>query len=463
MSKSIHWSISALLLLLSGCASMRGILDRETHAHAFLAEMDESTAQALADPAPLTLDQCIVAALKYNLNIKTADLEARLAKLKRRVAFANFLPEISVEYTSVELNKAPASTMIAGLSTQVQDRIVRDTAVQAQMPIFAPATWFLYAAHQRGEEIGILAAEYVRQMITLQVTGLYFQSLATTELQRTLEAQRGAAAALAFEVEAYHREGMATDADLAQVRVLLMARENALKANALSNERTLAELLAAMGLSPMEQIALEASHPLQIPKGELADWILEALLNNPRLFIADRQAAIEREKTRIAIADFLPMLAGFASRSHTSNSFMTYPYASAMGFTGLMTVFNGFANINEYRAARVQEEKAWLAREQESLAVMLEVIKIHSALDEMRSALNLADAAAAAEKTALAEQTARMREGLLRPSEILETVAKHDAAQVNAANARYQEQVLTAMARSVLGSRYRTHKEAPHD
>lgn len=455
--------VLALAGLAQGCATFDGDSVRKTDAEAFQSAIDARTAQALAGDAPLDLDRCIAIALENNLDVKSADLNARLAKLNRRTAFANFLPEISLQYTSTELDKTPMSTMIAGLGIPVQDRIVRDTAVQAQMPIFAPATWFLYAAYQRGEEIGVIAADYTRQMIALQVTGLYFQCLATQESRRTLEAQQAAAAALAREVESYHREGMVTGADLARVRVLVMAREQALESNARANERNLAELLEAMGLAPTAAITLEASQPVTAPEGELADWILDALLNNPRLAIADRQVAIEREKVRIAITDFLPMLAGFAGRSHTSNSFMTYPYTTALGFTGLMTLFNGFANINEYKAARAEQEKAFLAREQENLALMLEVVKARSTLEDARATLRLADAAAAAEETALAEQTAKMREGLLRPSEMLDTVAKHDAAQVNATNARYQEQVMAAIARNVLGATYMVLKDADHE
>lgn len=463
MRKYLSFALAGLFLLASGCATLEGILDRKANTEAFQAEIQARTAQALEGDTPLDLDRCIAIALENNLDVKSADLNLRLAKLNRRIAFANFLPEVTLQYTSTELNEAPASSMIAGLSTTVQDRIVRETAVQAQMPIFAPATWFLYAAHKRGEEIGTIAADYTRQMIALQVTGLYFQCLATQEARRTLEAQQEAATTLAAEVEAYHREGMVTDADLAQVRLLPLARENALESNARAGERNLADLLTAMGIAPTASPALDASRPLTAPEGELEDWILKALLDNPRLTIADRQAAIEREKVRIAIANFLPMLAGFAGRTHTSNSFMTFPYATAFGFTGLMTVFNGFANINEYRAARVEEEQAFLSREQESLALMLEVVKAHSNLMDARSTLRLADAAAEAEQLTLTEQTAKMREGLLRPSEMLDTVAKHDAAQVNAANARYQEQVMIAIVRNVLGATYGVKKDAENE
>ncbi|MFA7691892.1 MAG: TolC family protein [Candidatus Hydrogenedentales bacterium] len=459
MFKMLNMVVIGAFIVVSGCAAFNGVTHGESARHAFLAATEQRTEEVLAEDESLDLDRCIAIALEHNLDIEAADLNARLATLNKRLAFSHFLPELTFQYTSTELNKAPASTMIAGVSTTVQDRIVRETALQAQMPIFAPATWFLYAAHQRGEEIGALVADYTRQMIALQVTGLYFQSLATRELRRTLEAQRDAASALVSEVEAYHREGMVTDADLAQVRLLLLVRENELSANARAEERNLADLLTAMGLSATARPTLDVSTPLQVPEGTLDDWIMKGLLENPRLQIADRQLAIEHEKLRIAVTEFLPILAGFAGRSHTSNSFMAYPYVSAFGFTGLMTVFNGFANINEYKAARVREEQAFLSREQASLAVMLEVVRAQSSLEDAQSMVTLADAAFEAEKLMLKEQRLKMREGLLRPSEMLDRVAKHDAAEVNAAGARYQEQVMIAIARNVLGITHISSKD----
>ncbi|HDP35210.1 MAG TPA: TolC family protein [Candidatus Hydrogenedentes bacterium] len=452
-----------LLALSSGCATFDAISVRRTGADAFLADLDECTTAVLGERGALDLDQCIAIALENNLDIKHAELEARLATLGRRIAFANFLPEVTFDYTTMELNNAPTTALFGSVKTSMQDRIVRETALQAQMPIFAPATWFLYALHQRGEEISGVALDYTRQMIALQVTGLYFQCLATRESGGVFEAQRDAAAALAREIEAYHSEGLVTDADIAQVRVLFMAREQALTMNGRAYERNLAELLTAMGCAPTADIGLAASMPLELPQGALDDWILEALLNHPRLAIADRLEAIEREKVRIAVAGFLPALVGFASRSHTSNSFLAYPYVSAFGFTGLMTVFNGFANVNEYRAARVGQEKAFLAREQESLALMLEVVKAHANLADAQANLELAAAAADAAEIMLNEENAKMREGLLRPSEMLDTVARHDEAQVNAVNAQYQEQVMIAITRNVLGATYRGKEDANNE
>ncbi len=459
MPKLLVPTLTAVFCLLQGCATFPGLSSRLDDRDAFLDALDERTDAALAQDHPFTLDRCIAVALENNLDVKKADLEARLAKLNRRIAFSNFLPEISLSYNHTELNEAPGSAIFGSMKTTVQDRIVNETAMNAQMPIFAPATWFLYALHRRGEEIGTIAADYTRQMIALQITGLYFQSLAVEEAQRVLEARHAAAKALAKEVEAFHGEGMATDADLAQIRVLVLAQENECARNARAKDRCLAELLTAMGLSPAAKLQLAPSTPLEKPEGSLEEWLLESLLNHPRLAAADRLAAIEREKVRIALADFLPALVGFASRSHTSNSFMAYPYASAFGFAGVMSIFNGFANVNEYRAARVEQEKAFLTREQESLALMLEVVRAHSRLEDSQADLKLAEAASTASEMMLKEETAKMREGLLRPSEMLDSAARHDAALVNAVAARYQNEVMIALARNVLGATHIGQKE----
>ncbi len=442
------------LLLAHGCARFDALITRRTEADAFLSHIDARTKAALEVDAPLDLDRCIAIALENNHDIKSADLERRLAMLNKRIAFANFLPEVTFDYTYTELNEAPASAIFGSMKTTMQDRIVRETALQARMPIFAPATWFLYALHQRGEELSAVASDYTRQMIALQATGLYFQCLATRESRRALEAQRDAAVALAREIEAHHNEGLVTDADLAQVRVLRLMRENALELNARAYEQNLAELLTAMGLAATADLELAGSTTIAPPEGTLDDWILKAMLRHPRLAIADLVVAIEEEKVRIAITEFLPTLIGFASRSHTSNSFMAYPYVSAFGFAGLMTVFNGFATVNEYRAARVEQEQAFLRREQESLTVMLEVVRARAGVSDATDNAQLAEAAAEAAVIMLREEKAKMREGLLRPSEMLDTIARHDEAQVNAVNARYQKQVMAAVARNVLGATY---------
>lgn len=446
----------------TGCARFDAETVRHEQSISFGEEVESRTKAALSSETPLTLDQCIRIALEHNLDIQAADCTARIARLNRLASFANFLPAVEMNYTSTELNRTPSSSMLGPFAVSVQDRIVRETMVQAQMPVFAPATWFLYDAHRRGEEMGALAADYTRQMIALQVSGLYFQCLALEEAGKALESQRNAAEGLCKDVEAYFREGLAMESDTLQARTLVLARKTDCEKNSRALDEARSGLLEAMGLSPIARFQLEADMPIAPPKGGLEDWILHAMLNHPRLALADRQVALEEDKVKIAITEFLPILAIFSGRNHTTNSKNTFPYMTALGFTGVMTLFDGFANINEYRAARVNREKVYIAREQESLAVMASVYRAHLHLENAKADIALANAALEAASAVLREAESRLHEGLANSSETLEATARRDTAAARAVAATFQEQLAAAVARNVVGDTFRG-KEVPKD
>jgi hypothetical protein len=70
-------------------------------------------------------------------------------------------------------------------------------------------------------------------------------------------------------------------------------------------------LLETLGLSPLAEFQLQLPDPVQDATPELPDLMTEALLNgsNPRR--GPQYRAAERQ-TRMAIADFLPNLFGWA-------------------------------------------------------------------------------------------------------------------------------------------------------
>ena len=82
---------------IQGCATFDGAFLRQTDAEAFLAKTTARTDAVLAEGDAFTLSRCIIVAQENNLNVKTADLEKRLARLNRRIAFSNFLPEVTLQ------------------------------------------------------------------------------------------------------------------------------------------------------------------------------------------------------------------------------------------------------------------------------------------------------------------------------------------------------------------------------
>jgi outer membrane protein len=253
------------------------------------------------------------------------------------------------------------------------------------------------------------------------------------------------------DVRAFCDEGVVAQWQALEAQVALKDRQNSLRAIRDEQIKARAVLMATMGLSPMSTVTLLEDTPLERPDGSLSDYVLEALLNHPRLAIADRQIAIEKDKVKIAIADFLPSLVGFASRTNTSDSHLMYRNYWAGGLSATLSIFNGFANINGYKAAKENAEKAFVEREQQALTLMLEVVQADLDLTDSEDNMSLAEIAYEAASARYEEIRAHWKEGLVDSAEMLDALARKDQAQANVMNARYRLQVSIATLFNVMG------------
>lgn len=445
---------------LTGCKSFNGEKIRRGHAESYPQALAQVTEQALADKEPLGLEDCVRLALEHSLETRSAEIGQRIAKLDRKIAFANFLPSVSADYMHYEFD--PEISLEFSDTTLNIDK-VRAMTWQANMSIFNPATWFLYSMRKRGAEIAELVTDYTKQMTVLQVTLLYFQSLSLEEMDQALEGALAAAVATEAELRALHDEGLLSEWQAEQARVLVLARRIERDRTRRHLTESKADLLAVMGLSPMADITLQAQTPLERPPGALEELILEALLCHPQLRIADRSVEIGKEQVKVAVANFLPQLFGFVSFPDSLDDLVETSDQWMYGLSGTMTLFNGFANINEYKAARERREESFLEREQASLAVMLEVVRAHLMLATVTEQTELAQQVYAVTAKRLAETEQKWREGLVNSSELLDLRAERDKARVQAINARFQYQVSTATLLNVMGKTKIDYEEPEHD
>jgi len=367
---------------------------------------------------------------------------------------------LSVNYAVWD--RQPSTVMFGLLSAPMHDRRMVNTAIDVQMPIFAPATWFLYAMRQRGLDISKLVTEYTREQIALQVTVLYFHCLALEESERNLESQVAAAEKMREEAGLYWEEGLLTQWQREYAEARALAQRNALEKTKRMQIEARARLSAAMGLSPTADLRLKRDLPLAAPEEALEDLLLQARWSHPTLRISDRNVAIQTNRIRIAIAEFLPKLAGLLNYSNTTNSMMKYADATMLGLGGVMTLFDGFANIREYQIARQEKKSAMVQREEACLTVMLAVIRAHLNLENARGDLVLAEKALAVASGRLTEIEAQSAEGLVKPSDRLSALADRDAAAANATNARFMEQISIATLRNLVGSAYTGDEGTDH-
>ncbi len=449
-----------LVTALTGCRSFDGQKVRAEHAERYPAELAEKTEEVLTGRGPLNLDACIRIALENNLDVRSSQIQQRIATLERKIAFANFLPVLDVGYMHYEFDPAIALELS---DTTLRIDKVRTITWQANMSIFNPATWFLYAMHKRGAEIAELVTMYSRQVTVLQTTVLYYQCLSLEEMDHALKSEVTAALETEKRLRSLREEGLVSAWQADQAQVLVRARRLEWQRTQRDLQQAKADLLAAMGLSPMAQIALAPQTPLEIPAGTLEERITEALLNHPHLRIADRNVEIQKEQVKIAVSNFLPQVFGFATYPDSIDDFVDTSGQWVYGLSGTMTLFNGFANVNEYKAARARREESFLQREQASLTVILEVIRAHLMLDTATEQAALAQSAYDVTVERVVEAEQKWREGLIDSSEMLDLTAQRDKARVQAIAAKFQHQVGIATLLNVMGKTKIDIEEPEHD
>ncbi|NLH14983.1 MAG: TolC family protein, partial [Phycisphaerae bacterium] len=236
-----------------------------------------------------------------------------------------------------------------------------------------------------------------------------------------------------------------------EAAVLVQARYNDLENTRVSLRQAKADLMIALGFSPMVEITLGGAGDNPIPQGPVEDLIYQALLRHPQLAISDRAVAIEEEKVKIALSAFLPRLYGFATHTHTSDSTMVTSNYWMAGLSGAVSVFNGFANINEYEAARKGREKAFLEREQLTLTLMAEVLKAHLNLQTAENNKVLAEKNLGVAQARFDQEQSRWKEGLVTGTELLSVQSQLDRARMGILMAQYQYQVGVAALRQTMG------------
>ncbi len=438
--------------VLAGCSSGKWERLRREHAESFQQDIASLTEKTLAGRDTLRLQECIDIALANNLSVKQAEIRRKMAKLERQAAFANFLPTIQFDLNYTSLDRAPKSVMFGLLAAQVQDREVLTTEWNAQMPVFVPATWLVYDMRRRGAEIADLVREYTRRQIVLQITAGFFHCNVIEHSRKVLESQQTAAEQLCAETRALANEGLIMPWQAEQAELLALSRRTSLEQTDRARDQAVANLLAAMGLSPLAKMTPALETPLEAPAGTPEELILQALLNNPSLKISDKVIAVRKDQVLMAIAEFLPSLAGFAGRSHTSNSFMKYPDVTALGLAGMMTVFDGLANVREYQLARQQRKEAYVQREEACFSLMLSVLQAWRNLEDARAALTLAKKNLEVASGRLKQIESQWHEGLVQDSARMTLAAERDDAEFNVLAAQFSEQVRIAVLRDLISA-----------
>ena len=397
------------LILLVSCSKVnienenKDMIDR-------LREKKESTEKfKLEKEEVLNLDECINLALKNNTQIKLKEIESQIAKIDKNISFGNFLPRISAVYSISELDRYMSATIPAPdvtlgvlggvtlpslpvtLTSRMVDKDFRNYALSAQLPIFVPATWFLYSAREKGENISLYTEDLTKKMIKLKVISEYYYIMALTSEKMVLEKEYNYAQKLNKNAKLAFKTGSILKWQEEETELLVQQKENALKNNARDLKIAKMNLMNDMGLDPNVEFRFVIPEDIDYNLPPLEDVVYDALVNSELIKINHNLVAISRDKIKIAMSSFLPQISLNAGLIGTSVSYLNPQNILFGAITGFLSLFNGFKDVNEYKKAKLQSEVAYIQREDAIMTTIISAVNSYNNVQKSIEDKELAD------------------------------------------------------------------------
>ncbi len=460
---------------LAGCAP--GLGERVEAAREYDAGKTAETEDFFrTNAAPLRLTQCREWARARTLKLTQARLDARLARIQGTAAFSAFLPQVELTYGRSGTDKILRTNVAAlGLSLQMQDKWVTESALTISQPVFAPNAWLLWLAARRGAQLQALTVARNEEMLDVQVATLFYQAAVAARTVEAYEAQAKASAELTRQIEALTQEGLALRGEEARARALhagdvynaQVARDNAFAAKA--------NLLDLMNLHPLAEAAppVDGDSLLEVralpwgvadaegkwaPRSRkaalgtpLEEWLWTALVARKEMWAGDLTIVLRRVEALAALAHFLPTLSVGGGKAYSGSDFLT-PHSYLTGAVGgVMSVFDGLQSIADYQAARAKEEAAYALREDAAATLM---VSVWQAWTNWRQARDLRAVAAAAREAAeidYAETKARYENDQETLSEVLDKFSALERARIDALASEYADALAEFVFRDTIG------------
>ena len=451
------WSLFLCFLFLTSCSSV----NKENLENSLLQELQnkEKETQRILTNQSLSLEEAIHIAKERNLELKMKQFEKEIAKIDKNIAFGSFLPRISAFYTrsyweealsgEVNLPTSLSQFPLIGpiLPKEIHGRLLdKDYSVyglQASMPIFAPATWFLYSARKKGEDIYKLLFRLTEKMITIQVIQQYYWILALESEELQLKASLQSAEQLLHNTKIALDTQSILEWQYQKVQVYHKQKKAALEQNQRDLKMAKINLLSSLNLSPFTDLELEKnpSNSSKVLKN-YEEVIYQALLHNDVLEIQKNKIELEKEKIKISLSRFFPVIGLQGFYGEHSLSLLASPHYLLGILGGVFSIFNGFQDVAAYQKAKIEKEKALLKREELILQSIAETTNVYQKLQAALEDKEIATANLKAETGKFHQKTLERKIGMIDELAYLNAVQEYEMAKSLSLKAEYQSAVV---------------------
>ena len=430
----------------------------------------------------LSLDESLKIARERNLDLRVKSLEREIASLDKKIAFGNFLPSINVMggYTqlndeiNLDVDVSELSSSMNGflgalhlpplpstMNSRFVDKSFYTFGVSAQIPVFVPSTWYLYAARQKGEKISELAENFADKMLQLQVMGQYYYILALESEKNSLENELKSAKELEKKAKISVRVEAVLPWELEKARAFVKAKEYALNENERDLRTAKMNFLKILNLSPMIYTDVvfddEIIFPEKLPSME--ECIYEAVAGNEILQITETGKDISTDIKKIAVTNFLPKIILGGGYINNSTEILSDPDFLYGNVSGIISIFNGFKNINEYKKAVRKEKIAELKLEKEFMTVIIETAKAYQNVEKAQELRYISGLNFKGEEGRLHQKQAERKVDMIDDEEYFAALSSYEKALSMKKKADFQYEMALGALKIAMGKNPLSNRE----
>ncbi len=351
-------------------------------------QADQQAMFAGQDPVsgPITIDEAMARALKYNLDQRVKVMEEALTHKQLDLSNFDLLPKLTAAAGYTNRSNVLASSsqdVVTGQQSLAPSTSSDETLRRADLSFSWNVLDFgvsYFNARQSADQV-LAAGERRRkvvQMLMQQVRLAYWQALGAQRLEQEIEPLLQQTRQALDDSQTIEKEQL--NAPLTALSYQRELLDLVLRLQSIRDELRQAKprLAALMNLRPGQPFELSSPTNFVEPKLDIAPDKMEeiALLHRPELIEADYKERISVAETRKAIAKLLPGVELSLGGHYDSNSYVVNNKWGDAGFQISWNLLNLFNAHNVKAAAKAQYD---LAREQRLALNMAVLTQVHVA------------------------------------------------------------------------------------
>ncbi len=405
--------------------------------------MNVNLAFAQEPKEKLSLNECIVLALKNNPSLRQSELSVEQAHLSTKQSYSNLYPSIGVSAATLSNeNNQPGSEWQSQWSVQGS----------VDQSIYRPGMYSGIQLAKVNEKITKISDEDLKTQITLTIENYYFQMLSSYALISVYEDNIRSASENLEKIRTMYKLGAKTESDVLKAEVQQGDFEASLLTELERLQNYKRSLNTTMGRSPDIELEIEniSADNIDIPYLEAAK---AALLENNREYQALKQTLKSQSiSLRIAKEAYLPSLSGSYSHSRSDQWSNGADLASnQVSVRASLDLFSGFEKSITVQKEKLNLEKAKIDLEAKERDLTEQLTNLYTSLETYNNLITIDEKNVESSKRDLELVTARYAVGASTILDQMNAQASLVQSQSNLVKVKYSRKIVEAQIKQLLG------------